>query len=172
MNRQTFMALWGHFREANGIGLRLVDALPADQLDSTPIPTMRTPKELVVHLYGQLVKNVGEGLASGVVHEFDEKTAVASIKTKDDLMRFCRDAWKSADKAASQVTDASLAAMVKTPWGSDMPGVAAWGVLNDEFYHHRGQLYCYVRALGREVPAMWDFEHSGPEFKAHMTANA
>src|SRR5439155_9446780 len=48
MNQKTAMAMWDHIRQINGVTLRLIDALPAEQLDAHPIPNMRTPKELVV----------------------------------------------------------------------------------------------------------------------------
>jgi len=171
MNRTSFLSGWDHLRLLHGITLRLVDALPADRLDARPIPNMRTPKELLFHLYGQLVRDVAKGLVSGEIKQTDD-AAVASIKDKAALTRFVHECWGEADRAAQTVTDAHLAAVVKTPWGMDMPGNMAWTVIRDEFLHHRGQLYAYVRALGQDVPMMWDFEHNAPEYrpKAHATS--
>jgi uncharacterized damage-inducible protein DinB len=172
MNVQTFSMIWDHLRQMNGIALRLVDALPADKLDAHPIANMRTPKELVVHVYGY-VRTIPEGIAGGELKEADEKSALASIKTKADLVRYCTDCWEAGTAAGARLTDAQLAAMVKTPWGGAiMPGHALVQVVRDELTHHRGQLYAYVRALGGEVPMMWDFEHNAPEYqpKAHAGA--
>ena len=173
MNKQEFRALWGHVREVIGIGMRLADQLPADKLDTRPIQNMRTPKELLVHVFGY-VKTIPAGIVSGTMTEMDEKAALAAIKTKDDLLRYCRDCYKAGDQSAASITDANLAGMVKTPWGGmSMPGSALAGVVLDEFVHHRGQLYCMVRALGaREVPMMWDFEHNAPEYRSTATASA
>ena len=45
------------------------------------------------------------------------------------------------------------------------PGFVAISVIQDELLHHRGQLYVYLRAMGREVPKMWDFAGNAPEFQ-------
>ncbi|NOT34668.1 MAG: hypothetical protein HOP12_10935 [Candidatus Eisenbacteria bacterium] len=168
MNRETFLTLWDNLRQRHGITLRLIDALPADRIDSNPIPNMRTPKQLLFHLYGQLVREVAKGVVSGEVLDTPDE-AISALKTKDDLVRFVNQCWVDADRAAQSVTDAQLGRMMKTPWGSEMPGAMAWTVLNDEFLHHRGQLFAYVRALGHDVPMMWDFAHNAPEYqpKAH-----
>ena len=171
-NRQSFLGWWEHFRQVNGITLRIVSAIPSDKIHTSPIAGMRTPAQLLVHTYGQIVKNIPIGISKGEITSFDEKAAVASIKTTDDLVRFCKECWTAADAAAKQVTDADLAAMVKTPWGMDMPGFAAAGVVCDEYLHHRGQLYAYARALGIEPPMLWDFANNEAAFAPQATAKA
>jgi len=171
MNKQTLAMIWDHLRQMNGITLRLIDNLPADKLDARPIPNMRTPKELVVHLYCNY-RCIAEGLVSGEIKEYPEKAYADAIKNKADLSRFATDSWNAANKAIELATDSQLAAMVKTPWGMSMPGHVCVQVIRDESTHHRGQLFTYVRALGGDVPMMWDFEHNAPEFqpKAHAGA--
>ena len=166
MNRQQLAMIWDHLRQMHGITLRLIDNLPADQLDAHPVPKMRTPKELVLHLYGQNVREVTLGITTGEIKEFDEAAAAPSIRTKEDLVRFCTDCWNAADRAIGQVTDANLAAMVQTPWGGmKLPAAYCVQIVRDELTHHRGQLYVFLRALGQDVPMMWDFEHNAPEFQ-------
>jgi uncharacterized damage-inducible protein DinB len=171
-NRQSFLGWWEHFRQVNGISMRIIASLPSDKITSTPIPNMRSPVELLVHTYGQIVKNIPAGIAKGEIVGFDEKSAVASIKTKDDLIRFCNECWTAGDAAAKTITDANLSAMVKTPWGSDMPGFVCAGIINDEYLHHRGQLFTYARALGVVPPMMWDFEHNDAAFAPQASAKA
>src|SRR5262245_2096353 len=55
MNRQQIEMMWDHLRQVNGIGLRCIDLIPAEKLDSHPIPSLRTPKALAVHLYALVV---------------------------------------------------------------------------------------------------------------------
>lgn len=172
MMKQGLTMMWDHLRQANGIALRLVASLPADKLDARPVAKMRTPKELLVHLYGSSMLSLAEGALSGEVREYDEKAALAKIKTRDDLVRYCTDCWKASDRAIAAVTDANLGAQVKTPWGSSMPGFVCASAINDEFFHHRGQLYTYLRAFGQEVPEMWDFEHNAPEYRPKVPATA
>lgn len=165
MNRQSFAAMWDQIRQAHGIALRLVQAIPAGQIESRPIANMRSPKELVVHMYGMMIRNVPEGIASGEIRPFDEKTAAASIRTNADLEKFVRDCWAAGDRSAQGITDANLQAIVRTPWGMEFPGFAAAGVIMHEFFHHRGQLYTFLRALGQDVPMMWDFGHNEPAYQ-------
>jgi uncharacterized damage-inducible protein DinB len=171
MNQKAFQGQWDHFRQIVGIGNRLIDALPEDKLDAHPIPKMRTPKELVVHQYGML-RSIAEGTIAGEIKELDENTVTPSLRSKADLVRYCGECWTAANKAAQSITDEKLNAMVKTPWGISMPGFASVGVIYDEFVHHRGQMFTYVRALGGDVPMMWDFEHNAAEFRPPASARA
>jgi len=171
-NRQSFLGWWEHFRQVNGITLRIVSAMTDEQIAMQPIKNMRTPKELLVHMYGQLVRNITLGITTGEVQGYDEKTAVASIQSKNDLLKFCRECWATGSAAAQTVTDAQLQAQVKTPWGMDMPGWMCASVICDEYLHHRGQLYAFARALGIEPPMVWDFEHNTGEFAPKAAATA
>lgn len=168
MNKQSLIPQWDMQRLRVGVGLRLVELVPADKLDSHPIPNMRTPKELIVHMFGFLAGGM-EGLVAGALGNTDEKALVASLGDRAKLLAWARECWGRADAAFAKVTDAHLSAMVTTPWGESYPGVAIFGFAPDEFLHHRGQLYVYLRALGVEPPMNWDFEHNAPEFqpKAH-----
>ncbi len=165
MNRQTLDMIWDHLRMMNGITVRLIDTLRDDQLDSHPIPKMRTPKELVVHLYGMSIRAMAEGVANGEIREVDEKSICAGIRSKSDLQRYATESWQATDRVLKTVTDAQLNAAVRTPWGGPMPAPVVIQAIRDELTHHRGQLFAYVRALGGEVPMMWDFEHNAPEFQ-------
>ncbi len=164
MNKQTLSMIWDHVRQMNGITMRLLDNLPDDKLDARPIAGMRTPKELLVHMFSTL-RNTAEGIVAGEIKEWDEKPATQAIRTKADLIRFASDNWKAATRSIELATEAQLSAKVKTPWGVSLPGQACVNVIRDEMTHHRGQLFSYLRALGRDVPMMWDFEHNAPEYQ-------
>jgi uncharacterized damage-inducible protein DinB len=165
MTSKLSLKLWNRLRVLNGIALRCVEALPADSLDQHPIPNMRTPKELTVHLYGMIVEAMGVGIVKGEITAYDEAAACASIRTRDELVKWCRERWANADRAMQTITDEQASGPVKTPWGFDAPGYGMLIGLNEEFLHHRGQLYAYLRALGAEPPVNWDFENSEPEFR-------
>jgi len=162
MKKTSLDKVWDMVRLRHGIGLRCIQALPADQLDAHPIRDMRTPKELVVHMYGFL-RVAAESVLSGTL-VWDEKAELAKVKTRDDLIAFANNCWKTANAAYAKLTDAQIAAMVKAPWG-EMPGHAMISTITDEFLHHRGQLYAYLRQLGVKPPESWDFEHSAPELQ-------
>ena len=171
-NRVFFLGWWEHFRQQNGITMRILAAIPADKLDSHPISNMRSPKELLVHTYGTIVRNVAVGITTGEIKPLDEVAKLATLRTKDDLTAFVSECWAAADAAAKTVTDAQLQASVKTPWGMDMPGWKAASVINDEYLHHRGQLYAFARVLGLEPPMLWDFEHNEPAFAPQAVSKA
>jgi uncharacterized damage-inducible protein DinB len=174
MNRQALTGFWDHLRQMNGIALRAIAALPADQLDSHPIPNMRTPKELVVHLYESGLRALVVGVAEGEVKvdEQAEAKIVARIQSKDQLLAFGRECWDAADRAAATLTDAQLAGTVKTSFGKPYPSGAMVSAAGDEFLHHRGQLYAYLRALGVAPPEMWDFAHNEAAFQPTERAHA
>ena len=88
------------------------------------------------------------------------------------LVQFAKDQWKAADKAISQMTDTHLTNTVSTPWNFEAPGSVMLEIIQDEYLHHRGQLYAYVRALGNDVPMMWDFENNAPEYQPKQATQA
>jgi uncharacterized damage-inducible protein DinB len=174
MNRQTMLQIWDHLRQLHGIGLRVIEAIPADRFDSHPVPNMRTPKELVVHVYDVSIRGIPEGIIRGEVldTESQEKQIAAGLKSKDQVMAFARECWTAGDRAVAAITDAQLAAEVKTPWGMNFPGFVGLNIIHDEYLHHRGQLYAFARALGAEPPMMWDFAHNEPAYQPKSHAQA
>ena len=167
MNKASFAPVWEMMRLRHGIGLRCVQALPADQLDSRPVKNMRTPKELVVHMY-TFLRSAPESVLTGSV-TMDDKADLPRIKTKTDLVSFANECWKAADTAFGKITDAQITATVKAPWG-DTNGSEILGAVTDEYLHHRGQLYAYLRQLGVEPPMNSDYEGSAPEYRPRQHA--
>jgi len=169
MTRATFEKMWDHLRLLHGITLRCVEAIPEDQVHAHPIASMRTPKELVTHMYA-LMRGVARGLATGAVPDYRHDGA--EVKTRAELIAFCRECWDDSARAVAVVTEEHLNAIVQTPWGRPLPGVAVMGALNDEYLHHRGQLYAFLRAMGQDVPSIWDFAGNAPEYRPRQTTNA
>ncbi|HEY6194917.1 MAG TPA: DinB family protein [Candidatus Eisenbacteria bacterium] len=167
MNKSAFTPVWEMMRLRHGIALRCIEALPADQLDSHPIRSMRTPKELVVHMY-TFMRVAPESVTTGTLG-WDEPAELAKIKTRDELVAFARNCWKVADAAFAKITDAQLAGKIKAPWG-DSTAIEILNAVPDEFLHHRGQLYAYLRQLGVKPPENSDFEHNAPELQPSQHA--
>lgn len=165
MNAKLSLKLWDRLRLLNGIALRCIEALPADSLDQHPIPNMRTPKELMVHLYGSILESMAVGIVKGEIDSYDEAAPCASIQTREQLLAWCHERWTAGDRAMRTITDERASGSVKTPWGFDAPGYAMLFGLYDEFLHHRGQMYAFLRALGAEPPMNWDYENNAPEFQ-------
>ena len=159
MNRQWLDGMWDHMRQKYGIYLRVLDAIPADQFHANPIADMRTPAQLVVHTSGSILRDIAEGVASGTIgaDEGGEDEVASGLVTKSDVIAFARDCWARADAAIAKVDDAQLAGGVENPWGMALNGTFAMVILNDEFLHHRGQLFAFARACGGEPPFRWGF---------------
>jgi len=172
MNQRTLTQMWDMVRQHHGIGIRAIERLPEDKLDSHPIPNMRTPKELVVHLYGMAMRNLVVGSYEGRLEELDEPGTVAKIKTKAELLAYCRDCWESSNRTIASFTDEKLDAMVETPWGSPLQASRLLNATHEEYLHHRGQLYAYLRALGVEPPDLYDFKGNAPEFQPRQKQQA
>jgi uncharacterized damage-inducible protein DinB len=162
MKKSTLAVLWDVMRMRHGVGIRCVEALPADQLDAHPVKDMRTPKELVVHMY-TFLRAAPESVFTGTL-EYDEQKELAGIRTKQDLVKFAEQCWQAADAAVEKLTDAQLASSVKVPWG-EMRASVMIGSVQEEYLHHRGQLYAFLRQLGVEPPVSYDFDASAPEFR-------
>ena len=173
MTQAQLAGMWDHLRQINGITVRTVAAFPKDKIDSRPVRDMRSPKELVVHLYTTL-RHVVEGAHRGEIEDYEknEAASVAALKSQEDLLRFAGECWDAADAAFQKFTDAGCAAMVKSPWGKDFPAFACITIVYDEHLHHRGQLYAYLRTMGIEPPFMWDFAGNAPQFQPKQAQEA
>lgn len=167
MNRQWLDGMWDHMRQKYGIYLRVLDAIPADAFHGHPIEGMRTPAQLVAHTSGSIVRDIAEGVASGSIQadEKGEDAVAAGLTTKEDVVAFARECWARADAAMAKVGDEHLEGGVGNPWGMPLNGTFAVVILNDEFLHHRGQLYAYARAAGAVPPFMWGFGDNPEGFR-------
>lgn len=164
MNKQIILGMWDQMRMRHGLTLRLIDQIPAGQLDAHPVANMRSIKEIVVHMYTS-VSAFPQAVVDGSVGKYDDKAAAAAITTKEQLTAFAQEQWTIGDKAAHAVTDAQLTSMVSTPWGATYPGFVMFSFMTDEYLHHRGQMYVFLRAFGVEPLMNWDFEHNADEYK-------
>ncbi len=167
MNKQWLDGMWDHMRQKYGMYLRVLQAIPADDFDAHPIPHMRTPKELLVHTSGTIVRDIAEGVASGAIKadEGGEGAVVEGLGSKQAALDFARECWRRADAAIASAGDAQLAGAVDNPWGLPLDGTFAMVIMNDEFLHHRGQLYAYARACDAEPPFMWGFDENPEGFQ-------
>ena len=163
MKKTTFDTIWDQVRQKYGVYLRLIEILPEAQLQTNPIPGMRSPAELVAHLSSGVVRAIMQGIAVGTVRSEDEAAIALGFEDKKDVLQLARDCWKEADTIAHQVTEEQLNSLVNA-WGSPMPASYLVSILADELVHHRGQLYVYARLLGAEPPAVWSHTDNAMEF--------
>ncbi len=167
MNKQWLEGMWDHMRQKYGIYMRVLEAIPADRFQTNPVPGMRTPTQVVVHTSASILRDIAEGVASGKItaDEAGEDGLAAGLESKADVLDFARACWDRADAAIKKSGDEELNGGVENPWGIPLDGTFAMVVLNDEFLHHRGQLFTYARACGAEPPFMWGFAENAPDFQ-------
>jgi DinB superfamily len=167
LDKQTLNQVWDQMRQKYGIYLRVLEAIPEDRYQGKVVPGMRTPAELVAHLSGTIVRDVAQGVAKGEItaDESLEAKVASGWATKADAISFAKSCWSQANAAVAATGDPQLNAMVPTPWHMTIPGWVGFNILNDEFLHHRGQLYAYARLCGAEPPFMWGFEENASGFR-------
>ena len=167
MNRPWLDGMWDNIRQKYGIYLRLLEAIPESAFAETPVPGLRNATEMAVHTSGSIVRDIAQGVAKGEItaDEHAEGDVAAGLKDKAAVIAFARECWRLADAAVAEIDDARLAAMVPTPWNMTFPGWMGFAILNDEFTHHRGQLYVYCRMGGVVPPFMWSFGENGEGFR-------
>jgi uncharacterized damage-inducible protein DinB len=175
MSQKHAAQKWDRLRLIHGTTLRTVAALPSDQIHRHPIAGMRSPAELVVHMYDSVICDLACGIARGEVPLDDpavEAAAAAKIVSREELIERARARWSEADAAVATLTDAQLAGSVRTPWSEPVTGGFILHIAYDEFLHHRGQLYVFARALGVEPPMNWDFKNNEPALQPRAAASA
>lgn len=166
MNKQTLDGFWDQFRQKYGVYLRLLEAIPADRYRSLPVPGLRSAAELAVHISATCVRDIAKGVAAGrVTADEGAEARLANELDKAGVIAFAKECFDEANAAVGRIGDAELGAMVSTPWQNSWPGWVGFSIMNDEFMHHRGQLYVYARLFGVAPPFIWSFGENAPEFQ-------
>ena len=167
MKQRTLERIWDQLRQKYGVYLRLLETLPEEKIHAHPVPGLRTPAEMVAHVSGTLLREIALGVARGEIRESDppEAEVAKRFASRAELLAYAGRCWEEASAAVAAIGEAELAASVATPWGRSLPGWVAINILNDEFLHHRGQLYAYVRLCGAEPPFLWSFGENAPPFR-------
>jgi uncharacterized damage-inducible protein DinB len=115
----------------------------------------------VAHTSGGILQGFAEGVATGAI-KGDQPAA--KIGSRAELLAYARNCWQKADAAVAKIGDEQLNGTVGTPWNMSFPGSTAIHTMNDEFVHHRGQLYAYARACGVEPPFVWSYDKNPAGF--------
>jgi uncharacterized damage-inducible protein DinB len=165
MNKQQLLGQRQYFDMVHGVTLRAIAAFGDKDLDFRPKEGMRSPRELVLHIYGfEKVIALGvpqarltKELENTDIPETEEgKAELAKLKTADDLQKFARECHKAAGDALAAMSDEDLARMVESSFGT-FPAWQFFTFAYDEHWHHRGQLYTYLRLLGKEPPMLYSY---------------
>lgn len=169
MNKQQLLARRDYFNLVHGITLRAIGAFADDELDFRPRPGMRTPRELVFHIYAQeraLAEAAQQArftveLASGSNPEDPAAaSALNALTTVADVLAYAQECHGAAESIFRSMSDAEISRQVDSPMGP-YPAWQYFYFAYDEHWHHRGQLYTYLRLLGKEPPMLYDYQPAG-----------
>jgi uncharacterized damage-inducible protein DinB len=169
MNKDELLARRQYFSLVHGVTIRAIGTLSDQELDFRPQPGMRTPRELVFHIYTQ-EKVLAEAARGGQFtpdmanlsnpEEPSSAAAVAALATVSDAVAYAEACHRAADDIFRSMSDETIARSVESPFGP-YPGWQYSLFAYDEHWHHRGQLYTYLRLLGKEPPMLYDYQPPG-----------
>ena len=166
MNKQQFLARRDYFNMVHGVTLRAISTLDNEDLDFRPQPTMRTPRELIFHIYSQeklLAEAAQEGRfspeAASRSNPEDQAGAAQckALATVADARTYAEACHRTAEDIFRAMSEEQLARPVESPFGT-YPSWQYFAFAYDEHWHHRGQLYTYLRLLGKEPPMLYDYQ--------------
>jgi uncharacterized damage-inducible protein DinB len=165
MNKQQLLARRDYFNMVHGVTLRAIGTFSDEDLAFRPQPGMRSPRELIFHIYSQeklLAEAARQGRfspeAAGRSNPEDEPGAAESrtLVTIGDARKFAEACHQAAEATFRAMSDEDLARSVESPFGT-YPAWQYFAFAYDEHWHHRGQLYTYLRLLGKEPPMLYDY---------------
>jgi uncharacterized damage-inducible protein DinB len=166
MTKQQLLARRDYFNLVHGVTLRAIGALDDDELDFRPRPGMRSPRELVFHIYAQ-EKSLAEAAQRGQFtpdaasgSNPEDPSAAAALKVlahTSDVVAFAQECHAAAETIFRSMSEEEVARRVESPFGP-RPAWQYFLFAYDEHWHHRGQLYTYLRLLGKEPVMLYDYQ--------------
>ncbi len=84
------------------------------------------------------------------------KRVIAGVKTAAALSAFAEQCHRAAEAIWRAMPEEHVVRAVASPFG-DLPAWKFFEFGYDEHWHHRGQLYTYLRLLGKEPPRLYDY---------------
>src|SRR5207248_11588349 len=124
MDRQTFSMQSEYFNMVHGVTLRAINAFSDADLDFRPKPVMRTPRELIFHVYSQekiLAEAARQGKftaeAASRSSPEDQGTEVKALVTVNDLTAYAQACHQAAQDIFSAMPERELNRTVESPFG-------------------------------------------------------
>jgi uncharacterized damage-inducible protein DinB len=165
VNKQQLIGRRKYFDMVHAVTSRAIAAFADEDLDFRPKPGMRSPRELVFHIYCQeqaLAEAAQKATftieAARGVNPEDELAApaLAELITVADLKAYAERCHRAANAIFEAMSEEDVARPVESPFGK-YPASQYHNFAYDEHWHHRGQLYVYLRLLGKEPPGLYDY---------------
>jgi|SRR5215471_9489027 len=165
MTKKDFLGRRDYFNMVHRVTVQAIGAFGDDELGFRPRPDMRTPRELIFHVYAQErlsaeAAKIGQFTVEALNASNPENAAASSdlmrLATIDDLRTFAESCHHAAETIARAFSEDDVNRPVESPMGT----FSAWqffAFAYDEHWHHRGQLYTYLRLLGKEPPMLYGY---------------
>ncbi|OQX92387.1 MAG: hypothetical protein B6D58_03305 [candidate division Zixibacteria bacterium 4484_95] len=147
MDKKAILCYWNNVRH---LTLRILDEFPADKFDYRPAAEIMTVSQLFKHILNIEIY-IRDGFLTG---EWKEPSmAPSTFFEKEMLMDKLRSENQKTIQKLSEVPDGRFLKVRQTPYG-EVSGEILLMVAIDEEIHHRGNLYTYLRCLGKVPPQM------------------
>lgn len=149
----------GQIRSLEREFVPLVEAVPAEKMSFAPtageFKGVRTFAQQATHTAAVIYAVAAAALKEKNPTEMGaDENGPASIKTKEDVVKYVKDAFAYAHKAAQSLTAANQLEMVPSPFGSgQMPKLTAVNIAVWHSFDHYGQMVVYARMNGVVPPA-------------------
>jgi len=165
MNKQRLLAQREYFNMVHSVTVRAIGVFSDDELGFRPQPVMRTPRELIFHIYSQekiLAEAAQQGrftLEAANLSNPENEASAAELKklaTVRDTRAYAEACHQAAEDTVRAMSEDDLTRPVESPFGA-YPAWRYFAFAYDEHWHHRGQLYTYLRLLGKEPPMLYDY---------------
>lgn len=166
MKKEALMAQYQYFKLVHGVTLKMIGTFSEQELDFRPRPEMRSARELILHIYGML-KTFPIGIKQGkltmeienhAIPETEEgRAAIGALKTPADCQAYAKSCFQAAETGLAELPEERVNEMIDSPFGT-FPAWQYFSFAYDEHWHHRGQLYTYLRMLGKEPPMLYSYE--------------
>ncbi len=157
MEKKDVLGMLSYFDQIQKVTQRAIKLIPEDKLDFKPCPEVMSAKELVCHMYSG-EKVFANGAKKGTIEEEDFKKAGCDVKKVADLVSLAKKVHQNTNRIAKSLTPAQMKKKVKCFWGDELPAWSCFTTCYDEHWHHRGQLYTYLRLMGIKPPDLYDYK--------------
>ena len=137
----------------------LVEAMPADKFGFAPtqgeFKKARTFRQQATHIatviYEVSASVLGEASPAPVG---ENENGAASIQSKEQVVKYLKDAFAYGHKAMTSITDKNATELVKSAFGSrQVPRVSMATIATWHSFDHYGQMVLYARMNGIVPPA-------------------
>jgi uncharacterized damage-inducible protein DinB len=165
MSKPGFSEKLEYFNMVHGVTLRAIGTFSDEELEFRPQAAMRSARELIFHIYTQEkvlaeAAKLGRLTMEAATASNPETEAVAqelkALATVSGARAYAEACHRAAENTLRGLSEEDLIRSVESPFGT-YPAWRYFDFAYDEHWHHRGQLYAYLRLLGKEPPMLYDY---------------